>query len=349
MKIFANLILLTAALAVVSAAGDSESALDAPNSSWAETLAAIERVDTRRAILELNRLAVTGQKEALLERIAFLAARSDWPPAAREFTLLSFTHSLADREPGTVAAPILASLAAIRPSVRVPHPDDDRLGLPAFNIPAAASGVATEWRRRDAARSASRRLAGGTAAWISGYEAGDPIERKGYLAALDDAGATQLNALADAVEQGMRTGGGHAEVVARIGVLLADEERFARGLAGGRTDAVAELTRAASAVFDTHQALRALRMLERTADPSTTSVALAELAAGLTRSPAGTEHLFELVGNEALGLSAALALARHGDGAARDRLAAIAGAVADDRSRRAAIALAAGHAPGSAQ
>ena len=64
-------------------------------------------------------------------------------------------------------------------------------------------------------------------------------------------------------------------------------------------------------------------------------------APALTRNADGTQRLFELVGHESLGLTAAMALARHGDAPARLRLAVIASKETDDASRHASIALSA--------
>jgi hypothetical protein len=341
MKNSVNALLVTIALVGAQAAVPFEGGGSAPEWSWAAAQSAIESVDTRTAREELQRMAMAGDNKALTEHIAWITERSGWPAPAREYTLFSFTHSLADLAPGTVHPGVLRQLAAIRPEVRIPHPDDDRLGMVLFNIPAAARGVATEWRRRDAAGMAAHDLASGAEDWISAYLAGDSAIHAGYLSSLDNADAAALNELAGAVERRMDANPGLAPVLARIGIVLADENRFARALGGGPVPDVAQLARAAGEVFDAGQALRALDTLENTAPVSTTSAVLAEFAPALTRNADGTQRLFELVGHESLGLTAAMALARHGDAPARLRLAVIASKETDDASRHASIALSA--------
>ena len=348
MRIPATLLLLTLALVAVRAAIPAESGLTGPNWSWAAAESAIESVDTGAALEELNRLAAARQDDAVLERISWLAVRPDWPVPAREYALFSFTRSLAEREPGTVDRRILQQLSSIRPQVRIPHPDDDRLGMVLFNIPAAASGAASEWRRREAAHTAAVLLSRGTSDWISGYRAGDVLTRQGYLASLDDANIAPLNELAGAIGQHIGAQPELAAPLARIGIILADEERFAQALGGVPIRDVAQLTRAAGRKFDVRQALRILDVLEQSAPAPTTSVVLAELAATLIQTPKGTERLFALVEDESLGLTAALALARHGDEATLQRLGAIASEGQNGPARRAMIALSAPRSEASA-
>ena len=334
-------VILLAATAIVAVAARADNpAAHAPTWTQSEVAAVMVQVDTQPELRALDRLARAGDTAAVLARIAQVQARSDWPAPARESVLFNFTQALSDLPPGTLDARVIDRLSAIRPEVRLPHPDDDRLGVPMFNIPAAAAGTATEWRRRAASRDAATLLAGDTDDWIDGFLAGDRVERSGFLDALDTAADVRLRDLA--VTLGPRLGSepGLAAAAAWAGILLRDGPLFAQALDGEPPAGLAEFVRRAAGAFDPVQARRTAAALATSAPASTTAVVLAAWAPLLLQDADGAEFLFALLEDEDLGLAAALALARNGDAAMRARLATVAAGAADRPAQRAAIALA---------
>ena len=332
-------ILLAAAAIVAGAAHADSPAAHAPTWTQAAVAAAIERVDTQAELQVLFERARAGNDAALLARIEHLRARDDWPAPAREFVLFSFTEALSDLPPGTVDTRVIERLSAIRPEVRVPHPDDDRLGIVMFNIPAAAAGVATEWRRQAASQRAVALLTRDTGAWIDGFLNGDRAERNGFLDALAAAGEELLRALADAVAPRLESEPALATAAARAGILLCDGPLFAQALSGAPPAGLAELARQAAGAFGPVQARQTVAALAAAAPAPTTAVVLAEWAPLLLQDVGGADFLFELLDDEDLGLAAALALARNGDEATRARLAMLAAQPDGKQAQRAAIAL----------
>lgn len=331
--------LLTACAVCAAASAPGGSGMPRPNASEAGVYAAIERVDTGAELVALHRLAREGDGAGLLARVRQVAERPDWPPAAREYVLWTFTQSLSDLRPGAVAADVIRYLNSIRPEVRVPHPDDDRLGIVLFNIPAATAGAVSEWRRGEAMTRASRLLRRGPEAWLDGWLTAQGPDREGFIAMLDYAGGEDLRSLADAAADRPNAGPEFAVVGAQAGIRLRDPDRLARALGTAGVSRLAALSRAAADAFDAELARRTLAAMAATAPPENTSAVLAALAPRLVESDAGVEDLFGLLGHEALGGAAALALARSGDAAIRARLETIAAGAGGPASRRATAAL----------
>jgi hypothetical protein len=321
-----------------TAAGAAGPVLPWPNATEAEVYAAIERVDTHAELAALQRLTQERNDAALLARMRQVAGRTDWPPAAREYVLFSYAQSLSDLPPAAVGTDVIEWLGTRRPEIRVPHPDDDRLGIALFNIPAAAAGAVTEWRRSEGAARAHRLLDRGPDAWVDGWLAAGQPEREGAM--LDRIGDDELRALADTAERRTDTDGALAEVTAWAAIRLHDPERLAQALARPGVPQLAALARTAGAAFDAALARRTLGRMLETAPPQNSAALLAGIAPRLLESAAGTEDLFGLLDHETLGGAAALALARSADGAIRSRLETIAGQAQGLASQRAASALA---------
>lgn len=334
-----SIILHTAVAAVAVTTAVHGSSLPGPTWKESEAVVAIESVDTARELRTLHELARMSDSDALLQRLAETGERSEWPAPAREFVLFSFARSLSDLPPGAVDARVLDLLAATRPEVRLAHPDDDRLGIPMFNIPAATAGARTEWRRQRASRQASERLARGADDWIDGFLAAGRAEREGFLDRLESADRRQVEDLAVVIDSRLENEYALAAAGAWAGILLHDADLYAHALSGRPPPGLAELARRATAAFDAALALRALSRLAAAAPDATTAVMVAEWAPTLLRSDEGTERLFELLDDDGLGLAAALAIARHGDSSARSRLATIASGEQVTPARHAAIAL----------
>jgi hypothetical protein len=328
-----------------------------PESNWTpanwteyEARQAAGEVDLVAELKPLFERARAGQDADLRRRLEAVAANQEWPLPARERLLHAFALGLGDLAPGAAGSESLGYLLDYRPQTLVPHEDHASAGVALFNIPAAAAGSMNLWRRQIAydssrkmlAQSASTRSAStwNAESWVAAWLAADPASRRGFLDALDLAPEARLRevaalALRDLPQQPELTG-----VAARSAALLPDAGLLGDALVKGDGPELAAALRSAAAALDESERAGLLRRLVAEAPAGTAALAIAEWAPGLLHDPAIAGLLFDLLGDPALGATAALALAGSTQPAVRERLAERAAHGDDVPARRAAAALA---------
>lgn len=328
--------LLACAAVVARAAGDA-----GPTWSGEMVRAAIAEVDVAGELTELYALARAGDDAALLAHIDHIDLRSDWPRPAREFVLFSLTAALADFGPGPGGWRSIERLAEVPSQVRVPHPDDERVGFVLFNIRAAAAGTQTEWCRRAARDRASRLARDDVNRWMEAFAEAGACDRPGFIDALQEFTPDVLAGIARRALAETTQGAFFAELGARAALRLRDPDLLARALGQDSLAPLAPLAREAARALDSERSARLLELMVSTAPPHRSSVVLAELAPALLNRAKGVDALAGLLAHPELGGAAALALAASDDPAHRERLAAFANAGHGWVSHRAANALAA--------
>lgn len=299
-------------------------------------------------VLELRPLferARAGEDADLRRRLEAVTANEEWPLPARERLLHAFALGLGDLPPGAAGPESLGYLLNYRPQTLVPHEDHASAGVPLFNIAAAATGSMNLWRRQIAYDSSRKLLAQsastwGAESWVTAWLAADPASRRGLLDGLDLAPEARLRevaalALRDLSQRPELTG-----VAARSAALLPDPALLGDALVRGDGPELAAALRSAAAALDESERAGLLRRLVAEASAGNASLAIAEWAPGLLHDPAVAGLLFDLLGDPALGATAALALAGSRQPAVRERLAALAEHGDDAPARRAAAALA---------
>jgi hypothetical protein len=163
-----------------SLTGVADGSLPGPNWSRTDALAEAGLVHRNAELRVLFDLARGGQDEQLLRAIDALANRSEWPLPAREALLHSFTLGLADLDPGSAGPLTMQYLSQYRSRTLVPLEDQPALGVPLYNVRAAAAGVRSEWERRLAAEEAVRLSDRGSPAWLEGYLKASASQRRGF-------------------------------------------------------------------------------------------------------------------------------------------------------------------------
>jgi hypothetical protein len=347
----------------------AQDAMPAPN--WARR-DALQAAGTANALAELKplfELARAGRDDEVLELLQRVAGAEQWPQPARERILHAFALGLGDLPPGSVGPGVLDYLLAWQPRTRVPHPDNELVGVPLFDIGAAANGAVNAWARQsgqEAARSllarhgedpgaapnstpsstssstpASTPASNWIEKWIDAYLAASPARRQGFADALDDAPPAQLRALSKAAREALARAPDLTLVAVRCAVLLADAALLRQAIVAGRGPGLASALQWAGQSLGETERIELLQGLARDAAPTSAALAIAALAPGLLHYPEVANLLFELLGDPALGAAAALTLSRSDSPAVRDRLAGLAGG-GDLAARRAAIALNAG-------
>jgi hypothetical protein len=217
----------------------AEDAMPGPN--WARR--ALLAAGTVDAVVELRPLferARAGQDDELLQRLQRIAANERWPQPARERILHAFALGLGELPPGSVGPDVLGYLLAWQPRTRVPHADNERIGVPLFDVGNAAAGAVNTWERRVGQDSASSLLEKGgeepSAAerWIGAYLAAGPARRQGFVDALDGASPERLRELAAAALGGLAQAPDLTPPAARCAILLADPALLRQALVAGR-------------------------------------------------------------------------------------------------------------------
>jgi hypothetical protein len=328
--------------------------IDFPEPNWSAPAAraAALQADANAVLGPLFDQARLGRDPDLLARLQTLAADERLPVPARERILFDFAQGLGDLPPGAVGPDVLDFLQGYRPRTLVPHPDNDRVGKPLFNIRGATAGSLNAWRRQAGYDAGRTLLAGPTPAaaqdYLAEYNRSSTPGRQGLADALPLASAAQLAAIAGQSLAALPMRPDLSPVAVRAALLLGDPALLRRALAAGDGPHLAGLLTEAAAELDEPGRIDLLFVMLDTASPTNASLAVGTLAPGLLHRPEVADRLFALLGDPAMGSAAALVLAASTRPDLQDRLRELA---AGDglTARRAALALASAGAtrPGS--
>ena len=322
----------------------AQAAFPEPNWSAPAAQSAASQTDLNAHLAPLFDQARLGRDAALLDRLQAVAADERLPVPARERILFDFAQGLGELPPGSVGPDVLDYLRGYRPRTLVPHPDNDRVGTPLYNVGAAAAGSLNAWRRQSGyavGRSLLADLAPNpTEQFLAEFDRASGPARLGLADALPLADGQQLAAIAAlslaAVPERPELG----PVAVRATLLLGDPEPLQRALAATTGPQLAELMAEAGAQLDEPGRIDLLLGLLDTAAPATAALAAGTLAPDLLHRPEVADRLFQLLGDRERGSAAALVLSDSARPDLHDRLRELA---AGDglAARRAALALAA--------
>ena len=297
---FISLLLMGNATAQVS--------LAEPNWTLAMARQAAAQVNADEAVRPLFELARAGKDRQLLAELILIEQRSDWPEPARENVLYTFAAGLAEMKAGTVGADVFNYLETYQPKTRVPHDDRETVGVPLFNIGAAAAGSANEWRRRQATDFAIGLLGQGSTTWLSSYLDARPEQRKGFEDAMAAAGPQQLSELAQSALTVMAENPALLAVVSRAGLLLADPDLLQEVVLASNEPGLARTLRAASRVLSDAESFALLEHSIHHAPAVNSAIAIAELAPMRINRSEMKELMTGLLENPELSAAAALVL-----------------------------------------
>jgi hypothetical protein len=134
-------------LSVVSAAFAVDEPLPTPNWSREAAIEAVDAPAVRESLGVLYHLARTGQDDELMSRTRAISEDATRPAPERDRILHELALGLGELEPGTVGPEVLEFLGDVHSLVRVPHDENPYVGVPLFNIRAAAAGSLAQWQR----------------------------------------------------------------------------------------------------------------------------------------------------------------------------------------------------------
>lgn len=149
MKSLLILSLFSACLSASLAAAERD-ALPRPN--WSRDTAALasEQPGTRDTLARLYALVRAGRGDALLQAVIAIDGDRSRPEPERDRILFELAAALGDFEPGAIGPETLEYLRDRPTRTRVPHEERPGMGVPMYNVRAAAAGSLAAWKRRDA-------------------------------------------------------------------------------------------------------------------------------------------------------------------------------------------------------
>ena len=310
-----------------------------PNWSRAAALEAASHAGSRQALTRLFELAREGRSADVLQEMEAVEAEADWPLPAREYVLHAFAVGLGDLPSWQDSNRVIDHLMAYSIGTWVPGEHYPGHGVPLFNIRAAASGTAMEWRRQAAWIEAQTMFQKGGEAWIDAYLLAGLPERRGYAEALKSADKSTLQEIGSASLAALDREPALSSLAARAGLQLGDPVLLSQAVARGDSDGMAEVLREASKAFDENEAESILRYAVENAKPEMAALVMAVFAPKLIKYPDISALMISTLESRELGVAAALVLSRSSDPSIQLQLTELANRSQGLASRRAAMAL----------
>ena len=315
--------------------------MPAPNETRERAMESVRQADTGPALAHLLELARQGQEQVLLEQLRRHEAIGEWSPPARDALLHAFAVTLGDLHAGTVGPAVFEFLDSVEPLTRVPHFDHPQVGVPLYNIRAAAAGSRNRWMYDEARTRSARMLSQGeTPAWLETFRAQPRTGRQGMVDSLADVNPDQSLAIGKAAIAGIEDDPALTAVVIRSAFLAQDFTLFKSAVLNGSGPDLAPALGAFSTAFTAQEAVVLARESIAVAPPATSALVLAQLAHQLATDSQMVELLFETLSHHELGAAAAMTLARHPDPVVRERLQNLAQSDNGVAAGRAALAIA---------
>jgi hypothetical protein len=266
-------------------------------------------VDTQAKQGDLHRLLKTGDDKASLTLIREISSEESWPAPAREKVIFNYVSSLRNETPQAVGKELISYLQTYQSTVLVPHEDHPSSGVPLFNIKAATAGVVNGWARQEAAFEGAAMVSSDPAKLPEAYAAESSLPRQqGFLDALETASPSQLKAVSQYALQEMVTRPEFQAVATRSALINMDFDVLLQLAESADGSGVHTLFGESAMRLENVQIQQLLQAAIRNPSGETAALAIAQLAPALAGHEPGEALLLEMLGDPALGSSAALAL-----------------------------------------
>lgn len=142
-------VLIAGFLLAATAAAAADRVLPKPNWNRHAAIEASSLAETRSSLETLFELAREGRSEELMHAVHAIELDTGWTDPAREKVLHALATALGDFEPGIIGPQVLEYLAERRSRTLVSHEEHPGMGIPLFNIRAAATGSLAQWARHE--------------------------------------------------------------------------------------------------------------------------------------------------------------------------------------------------------
>lgn len=118
-----------------------------PNWSRTNATETLSEFETRETLGSLYQLARERRGDELLLQVQAIADDPNIPDPARDRILQNLALALGEFEPGVIGPEVLEYLAQTKSRTLVPNEEHPEMGVPLFNIRAAATGSLAAWAR----------------------------------------------------------------------------------------------------------------------------------------------------------------------------------------------------------
>jgi hypothetical protein len=302
----------------------AQSTMPKPNWDRALALQSAHMADTQAVLKSLYQLARAGENQDLLDSLSAIELSPDMPNPARDYLVFSFTIGLGDIDTNAVNQDVLDFLSTYNVRTLVPHDEHPGMGVPLFNIRAAAAGVRNNWDRQQASARAEGLLQEPAELWISSYLAANLAGRRGFVDALDFASVEQLLELGWLALAQLETRPALTTISARAGLGSGDYELLRESIARGSGPDLPGILEIASQRLSAEENISLLDQSLQSGSDTKAALAIAQLAPVHLDEPEVQEMLFSTLANRNLGAAAALVLGTSTDPEIQARLAAMA-------------------------
>jgi len=317
----------------------SQPTLPEPNWDRAVALQTVRETDTKAILKSLYQMARSGRNGELMDSLSAIGEDPGMPGPTKDYLVFSFTLGLSDLDANAVNHQVLNFLSTYKARTLVAHDEHPAMAVPLFNIRAAASGVRNRWDRQQASVRAEILLPEPPDQWLVSYLAANPVERRGFVDALEFATPGQLHSLGGAALDHLDEKPELTLITARAGLDSGDLELLRQSISRGGGPDLPGILKAASTRLSDKESIDLLIHSLQFGSDSSAALAIAQLAPAQLDKPEVRDLLFSTLQDRGLGASAALVLGASPDPEIQDRLRKIASDQGGLAAQRAALAI----------
>jgi len=339
MKTVINFLLTGFFCLVFSPTLNAQSAIPAANWDRSLALSVVREADTMALLKPLLQMTRSGNDAELLEALSSVERDPAMPDPVKDFVIFTFAIGLGDLDANTVNPEVLHFLATYKVKTMVSHIDHPRMDVPLFNVRAATAGVQNRWDRQHASMLAEGLLQTQPEQWISAYLKASPVERMGFVDAIDFASTEQLNQLGWSALARLDGQPELTVVATRAGMASGDPELLQQAISRGDGPGLSQALADASLDLSDREAADLLNAVLRSGSTRNSALAISQLAPSRLDHPAMAEMLFDTLDDRSLGAAAALVLGASQDPKIQLRLKEIASGKDGLSQQRAKLAI----------
>lgn len=317
-----------------------------PTENWNRSLAlsVVHEADTMALLKPLVQMTRSGNDSELLEALSSIERDSAMPGPLKDFVIFTYATGLGDLDANTVNPAVLQFLATYEVKTMVSHIDHPRMDVPLFNVRAATAGVQNRWDRQQASMLAEGLLQAQPEQWISAYLTASPVERMGFVDAIDFAPTEQLNQLGWSAMARLEEQPELTVVAARAGMASGDLELLQQAISRGDGPGLSRALADVSLELSDDEAADLLNAVLRSGSASRSALAISQLAPGRLDHSVMAAMLFDTLDDRNFGAAAALVLGASQDPKIQARLKEIASGKDGLSQQRARLAISTRHA-----
>ncbi len=277
-------------------------------------MTAIHSVDIDAAVYSLSDIASLADGRYMIDRLAQVENRTDWPLPAREAVIYRFTQSLANIPADAVAGDVMEHLKNYQARTLVPDEEHPAASIPLFNIRAAASGVENSWQMQDFAFEARSLLDSNPQQLVSEFENASNInQRRATLQVLGSAGLADAIAVQNATMERLVESPSMTQLLAVAVTITHDSDAVEHLLMEGRGAGLSQAFKAIGESLSPREIGELLAFAITRAPARNATIAMAAWAPVVQHEPGTRDILLASLADPELGASAALVLARQPD------------------------------------